>query len=800
MIDYSFEGMGVVQEARSLRRGLTIFGLVFGSIGLLAVGFWFRWQYVQHVSLDVDEFTTLWAARRILDTGIPSMPSGVVYTRGLLNMYITALFGAVGGLTYTVGRLPSLSFGLASIVTVFWLGRRLWNGRVGWLAALALALIPETIKWDSSARFYAQLVFFALLTLWSAFTLARQGDEETPVPAGTIWRTHLLFALCFVLALFSQEETILLYPALVVGLWWWRGWHYFLQPATLTAHLICIIAMALRYLFEVVGQPGYFTAVQTHKSYIDPAISWYAIDQLFLPLLPQIWLLFLPLALVLALVQLRKVGWRPPRLPQFHEATLFFLVHFLIVAGFLIFVVGINWHDKRFGLMIQPWWLLAGAAGAIWLLDRVSTHWLWQGVTMIGLSALVVWPLWPMAQRLVVRPGEGYDAVFAYVAAQRQADDVVMTPQPPACVFILGQPCDYYARERGYEPYVIEQNGVLVDRWSGARLLETAEQLESVIRTAPRVWFVTDRERLATRYNAQFLRTIVEQFDVADEEREVLALLADGWHEPPVYTVQRSPNKPVTLGALQLVNWERTTPTPGTLLRAMLFWQLTDEIDTPVHTSLQLVRADGVRISQADGAPTDGLVALDDQPTTPLPDYKVITLPADLTPGRYRLEVVAYEVATQSPLADPVAVDWFTIGPPPAPPAITTDSQWQNGLRLRGYDALPAQLAPQAAFTVRLVWSTEAALTDDYTAFVHLVGPDGTLVAQNDRPPLAGFYPTSGWASDELVDDAYALTLPATLPAGAYRLLVGWYQPATGERLRLPDNRDELQLTEWVVQ
>jgi len=791
--------MGFVQKLLSSRRGLTIFGLIGCVTGLLAVGFWFRWRYVQNVSLDVDEFTTLWAARRILETGLPSMPSGVVYTRGLLNMYITALFGAIGGLTYTVGRLPSVCFGLASIATVFWLGRRLWNSRVGWLAALALVLIPETIKWDSSARFYAQLVFFTLLTLWRAFALARM-DEATQHDQGKVWRAHLLFALCFVLALFSQEETILLYPALVMGLWWWRGWRYFLQPATITAHLLCITAMALRYLFEIVGQPGYFTAVQTHKSYIDPAISWYAIDQLFLPLLPQLWLLFLPLALILSLIQLQKVRWQPARLRLFHQATLFFLVHFVIVAGFLIFVVGVNWHDKRFGLMIQPWWLLAGAAGAIWLLDRCSTHWLWQGITMLGLSALIVWPLWPMAQRVVARPGEGYDDVFAYVAAQRHADDVVMTPQPPACVFILGEPCDYYARERGYEPYVIEQNGRLVDRWSGAQLLETVDQLEAVVRTAPRVWFVTDRERLAKRYNAQFLRMIVEQFDVAYAEREVLALLADGWHEPPVYTVQRSPHKPVVLGPLTLVNWERSTPIPGALLHTLLFWQLTDLINTPIHTSLQLVRADGVRISQADGAPTDGLVATDDQPTVALPDYKVITLPADLTPGRYRLEVVAYAVATGSPLADPVAMDWFTIGAAPAPPTTATAIEWQTGLRLIGHDDLPATLEPQASFVVRLVWSTAATLTADYTAFVHLVGPDGVIVAQHDRPPLGGFYPTSGWVLGEPVDDVYTLTLPATLSPGAYRLLVGWYQPTTGERLRLSDNRDEIELTHWVVQ
>lgn len=797
-----------MQSSLIARRLAATYLIIAALIGLLAVAFWLRWHFVHNVSPDVDEYTTLWAARRILETGIPSMPSGVVYTRGLLSMYITALFGAIGGLTVVVGRLPSVCFGLASIATVFLLGRRLWaSSRVGWLAALALVLIPETIKWDGRARFYAQLVFFALLTIGSAFQLARQGEateKNHGKNQGRVWRAHLLFALCFVLALFSQEETILFYPALLIGLLWWRGWRYFLQPVAIVTQGICVAAMALRYLFEIVGQPGYFTAVQAHKSYIDPAISWYAIDQLFLPLLPQLWLLFLPLALAITLFQLSRVQWRPNRLPLFHQATLFFLLQFLLVTLLLVFVVGVNWHDKRFGLMIQPWWLLAGAAGMIWLLDRISTHWAWRGLTTIGLTLLIVWPLWPMAQRLVVKPGEGYDAVFAYVAAQRDPDDVVMTPQPPACVFILGEPCDYYARERGYEPYVIEQNGRLVDRWSGAQLLGSASQLETVVRSAPRVWFVTDRERLAKRYNGDFLRLIVEQFEVAFEEREVLALVADGWQEPPLYTVQRTPNKPVQLGPMQLVNWERTTPTPGNtsgeLLQTMLFWQLSAAIDNPIHTSLHLVRADGERISQADGAPTDGLVATNDQPLVPLPDYKVMILPPALAAGHYRLEVIAYEVATHAPLADPIAIDWFTIGPPPPPPTHTLNAQWQHDLQLMGYDDLPATLTPATSFVLRLLWSTSAPIPEDYTVFVHLLGPDGAIVAQNDRQPLEGFYPTSGWATDEPIEDFYFMALPEQLPVGDYQLMVGWYQPTTNIRLPLADATDAVELAHWTVQ
>ena len=33
--------------------------------------------------------------------------------------------------------------------------------------------------------------------------------------------------------------------------------------------------------------------------------------------------------------------------------------------------------------------------------------------------------------------------------------DAVLSPQPPACVIVLGEPCDYYAVGTGWEPYVI---------------------------------------------------------------------------------------------------------------------------------------------------------------------------------------------------------------------------------------------------------------------------------------------------------------------------------------------------------
>ncbi len=161
-------------------------GLVLAA--LLALGFWLRWQYIRTVSLHVDEFTTMWAATLVQENGVPRTPAGVLYTRGLLNTYVEALFFSLFGNSYTVGRAASLLFGLGSIAVVFAIGRREWNVRVGLLAAAGLTVLPEAIVWSGRARFYSQLQFFALLATWAAFAAVTTKDERR--------RARLALGLC----------------------------------------------------------------------------------------------------------------------------------------------------------------------------------------------------------------------------------------------------------------------------------------------------------------------------------------------------------------------------------------------------------------------------------------------------------------------------------------------------------------------------------------------------------------------------------------------------------------------------
>lgn len=117
----------------------------------------------------------------------------------------------------------------------------------------------------------------------------------------------------------------------------------------------------------------------------------------------------------------------------------------------------------------------------------------------------------------------------------------------------------------------------------------------------------------------------------------------------------------------------------------------------------------------------------------------------------------------------------------PLPPPATTVGD--AAIRLVSAD-FPPQWAAGQTQNVTLQWWTAVPVDSDYTLFVHLRDPlSGALVAQADGPPLAGWHPTSWWAPGEQVIDARTFTLPANTPPGMYALVVGWYNPASGERL-----------------
>ena len=121
---------------------------------------------------------------------------------------------------------------------------------------------------------------------------------------------------------------------------------------------------------------------------------------------------------------------------------------------------------------------------------------------------------------------------------------------------------------------------------------------------------------------------------------------------------------------------------------------------------------------------------------------------------------------------------------------------------LAGFDVEPGAFARGDTVRVRLYWNATKSADEDYTAFVHLVGPpnpatNSALWAQDDKQPGGGTYPTTRWRRGETIVDEYAFKVPPEAVAGEYKIEAGMYLLETGARVPLLENH--VRLTDDTV-
>lgn len=107
-----------------------------------------------------------------------------------------------------------------------------------------------------------------------------------------------------------------------------------------------------------------------------------------------------------------------------------------------------------------------------------------------------------------------------------------------------------------------------------------------------------------------------------------------------------------------------------------------------------------------------------------------------------------------------------------APQPIALDTNFENRALLIGYST---EHSDDAAY-VTLYWLALAEMDRDYVSFVHIVGANSELVAQNDSITDQGTTPTTRWQVGEIITDHHTLMLKAGT-RGEYKLIAGLYQP-----------------------
>ncbi len=108
-------------------------------------------------------------------------------------------------------------------------------------------------------------------------------------------------------------------------------------------------------------------------------------------------------------------------------------------------------------------------------------------------------------------------------------------------------------------------------------------------------------------------------------------------------------------------------------------------------------------------------------------------------------------------------------------------------IRILGYSVAGEAVEPGRMVRLTLSWQAEATVTERLAVFAHLLNAEGKLVAQQDGEPQGGSRPTTTWAAGEVIRDQIGILVPADAAEGEYQLVVGMYQPDTGERLPVVD-------------
>ena len=250
-------------------------------------------------------------------------------------------------------------------------------------------------------------------------------------------------------------------------------------------------------------------------------------------------------------------------------------------------------------------------------------------------------------------------------------------------------------------------------------------------------------------------------------------------------------------GAIRLVTFQLPAAMiqPGETVRAAFYLVNQAPIATNLNVLVRVVGQDGSEIARSEGWPWGAATSTWQQGVL-WPDGHDLTIPAETAPGYYRVELgfydpatlaflPAHQVTTGQPLGEMVTVDTLQVGALPEPsPLLSPPVYLGDSLTLRGVRLTPgATVAPGTEIGVRLFWQARQWPAANLTAFVHLVGPDGALAAQMDKPPLEGFLPTSTWYPGQRVVDDFVLALPADAAPGEYTLYTGFYDPATMTRL-----------------
>jgi hypothetical protein len=743
----------------------------FAILTLTLLGFALRLFYLTTAHPFFDEYTTVLAARQILATGLPVLPSGLFYEHGLLSSYLIAPFAgdylnlatATGPPAYwrlMLPRWPSLLLSTLTIPLIYAIGRRLtvnneqlaisngqltinngqasnppilrssslpafqfsnlpWSHAAALFAAGLFALSPEGIVWGGRARMYALATLLVLLVVDWAFRGAR-----SPAPARYRW----LALGALLAALLTQFGVLVMLPPLFTAMLV-IGW------------LSCRSHPGQQASAPLAGRQNSFC-------------PWF--------LRPTVVLegLFLVAGVGLA-VLVKRLG-QPLGRPSLGEPDSGGLVSEL--AGTISYQTTLHlvWADtvkflaRQFGLPHQLWLSLVILAGAMAGLGA----WLWFRRRPSSLAAHLLRSPFFSSFNLFL------GLIFGLIVVEMVTVLDPFRRNPRYLIMYL--PLFYLIAS--FALFYLIHLGLLACntlRFTFFKSESTTQHAD--VRPVTQTLVALGLLIAFTAVGFLSLQVAFETPEPAYEQ--ALAQVQAGWQPGDALLTMNTPAAALYLGQVD-----------GFTVQNEAKQFLLDSPAGPVDRWLGAPWIGSVAAFMAAFNANERVWFVSDTIRLPIyfrGDWQAV-LRTQFEPVWAGDNALVYRTrADRQPL--------------PTEPEVLVQSQLGDSIQLMGYTLNPNRLeTPQAELTVTLFWRAIGRPAADYTVFLHLRDGHNGIVAQGDSQPLNGAYPTSQWQPGETVIDPLTLALPPDLAPGRYRLMTGLYRLETLARLPVrPDSTGE---------
>ncbi len=537
-----------MNEIQNLPQKIVILFIMF-AFGL-------RLSYLLNSNPFIDEFTTIFASRAILQHGVPILPSGLLYEHGMLFTYLITPVIAIAGqdMLFILARLPSLFISILTIPILYRIGQRWFSAWAGVIAVALFVFSPEGMVWGGRARMYALTQLLILLIAFFAYNGSRTDSPK--------FRWLALFTL--LIGLLTQFGMLLVVPPMLAGMVVVGIIGTNKQTRFSLSHVTPIIflrqyyreiiglglVLAMAVFVKRLGRPMGMSALGSEGASNPFIVLWETVAyQVGIVLDGEQAIRFLARMFgmphhqwltVLAVVCLIIIIITPPIIPPINGGDMggyipliFLWLTFGLTILEMITLLEPFRRNPRYLVMVLPlFYLIIG--GQIFILSRRIE--IFQKfnfpkklnfLVLIGFIGLQSYNTWLDLTVAYHTPEPAYNKAFQYVADHWQTDDVVLTMHTSAAALYLNR-IDYFAMQVKADQFLlnVDEHAVStmtpVDRWLGVAWVGTAPDFNQIINEHARVWFVVDTIRLPVYYRSDWLAILNSQMELVWTEDEAL--------------------------------------------------------------------------------------------------------------------------------------------------------------------------------------------------------------------------------------------------------------------------------------